>query len=117
MKLLVEALNDGHLFEGCVRADEDNVFIFQFVPTRVGYNTKVQVGLHEYGGNMTSREYDHGLVEFFFRDPKLNVDIPVDRGYIKNGEFKCFLRMRPSVVRVHDKIYELEFANAAVSAK
>ena len=117
MKLLVETLNEGSLLEACHRIDDDNVAIIQLVPTKVGFKARVQIGLHEYGGNMVSYEYDHGLVEFFTIDPDLHVKIPLGRGYIKNGDFKCFLRSRPSNVRVHTTDYELEYANEAIAAK
>lgn len=117
MKLLVETLNEGSLLEACHRIDNDNVVIIQLVPTKVGFKARVQIGLHEYGGNVVSYEYDHGLVEFFAIDPDLHVKLPLGRGYIKDGDFKCFLRSRPSHVSVHTTYYELEYANDSVTTK
>lgn len=117
MKLLVEMLNDGNLLEACHRIDKENVVIIQLVPTKVGFNARVQIGLHEYGGNMVSHAYDHALVEFFAEASDLHIKLTIDRGYIKDGDYQSFLRMRPTEVHIHNMIYQLEYANDAVTAE
>ena len=105
MKLLVCEWNEGCLLEAAARIDEENVLIVQMVPNKVGHKTRVMFGLHEYGGNMASYAFDHAAVQFLNNKGGI-----LYKGEIQHGEFECFLRELPAAVKIHNQLYELEYA-------
>ena len=107
MKLFVCTFNDGYLLEACARIDEDNVLTIQMVPNKVGQKTRVQFGLHEYGGNMPSYDYDHAYVTFLNDKGAI-----LSKGEIQQGEFECFLRELPAAVKIHNQLIKLEYAKS-----
>ena len=99
----ISVLNEGYLREGGLLLDEDNVLIVSFVPTKVGYKARVEVGLHEYNGCVPSWAYDHAYVQF------MNGNIPSVGGEVVKGKFECFLRELPASVKFHNNNYNLEY--------
>lgn len=104
-----------NMLEGCILLDADNVLIIDFVETKVGFKTSVSIGLHEYHGGVTSYEYDYATVEF--KRCINNLQYPIAAGEIHKGNFKCFLKFRPSTIQVHNETFKLEYADAAAAAK
>jgi hypothetical protein len=92
--------------EGCFVLDKSNVLILDFSVTGVGYNTKINIGLAEYGGNVVSRWWDRAQVIFYDYNENKMTSKPMR---VKDGELKCFLEHLPAFLRFHDKLFKLEY--------
>ena len=91
---------EGTKIEGCLVLDKETVLIVSFVPTQVGFNARLELGLTEYGGNVPTNSYDHARAQFDHEAV----------GVIEKGDWKCFLKKLPSILKFHNYFFRLEYA-------
>ena len=92
--------SEGSKIEGCLVLDKETVLIVSFVPTNVGFNARVELGLTQYGGNVPTYSYDNARTQF---DQEA-------AGLITKGDWKCFLKKLPSLLKFNRYFFKLEYA-------